>query len=60
VGDTLEFFEQISVALGYLIAVVSLSTGVIFVFVRLASAVGLRKQEGREEGAVREFLQNFH
>jgi len=56
----LELFEQISVALGYMIAGVSLSTGVIFVVVRLSAAVGLRKQEGREEGAVREFLQNFH
>jgi len=55
----LDFFELVSVALAYIIAGVYLSTGVIFLFVRITAAVGLRK-EGDPEGGMREFLRNFH
>jgi hypothetical protein len=58
-GETLDFFELVSAALAYIIAGVYLSTGVIFLFVRIAAAVGLRK-EGDPEGGMREFLRNFH
>ena len=58
-GEAVELFELISVALGYLIAVVYLSTAVMFLVVRVTTAVGLLK-EGRNEGPVGDFLKNFH
>jgi len=54
----LEFFELLSGALGYIIAGVYFSTGLIFLFVRISAAVGLLKEEERE-GKVSDFLRNF-